>query len=156
MTSYEICLTVFSALSILTSFTISLISILYINKRKELYLLKKEAIFEVLKFLDDFLSTKTFDTYAKDQKVITRFSNTGAEELTFRARECFNKLILTCKNSEIIDTFCKIILPQYYYEDGFIKMKDYHMFRMLCRKELGLKKEPKYNSKDITFLANIK
>lgn len=80
MTSYEICLTVFSALSILTSFTISLISILYINKRKELYLLKKEAIFEVLKFLDDFLSTKTFDTYPKDQKVITRFSNAGAEE----------------------------------------------------------------------------
>ena len=155
MSDYEIVLTVLTALSILLTFVISLISILHINKKKELYLIKKEAILETLKFLDDFLSIKTFYNYPANRQAITRINAENIQDLTFTGRTCFNKLIITCKNADIIDTFCKIIFPQYYYRDKTIKLSDYHNFRMLCRKELGLKNEPTYNKEDITFLAEI-
>ena len=100
------------------------------------------------------MSTKSYDDYCGD--IVKNKITTNEENLTIKARECFNKLIITCKNAEIIDCFCKLILPENYYEDGKIKMADYHKFRMLCRKELGLSGEPKYNSDKITFLAKIK
>ena len=156
MSDYEICLSVLTAISIILTFIVSLCSMLRINKRKELYLIKKEAIFEALNFLDDFLSTKTFNTCLKRENIITKIGKDNFQELTFRGRECFNKLVITCDDSELIDTFCKIILPQYYYEDKSIKMNDYDNFRMLCRKELGLKQNTKCNRDDIIFIASIK
>ena len=154
MSDYEIVFTIITILSLILSFACSLFSILYINKRKELYLIKKEAIFETLNFLDDFLSTTQFS----DIKPVTSIKNEqDKENLTLRARVCFNKLIATCKNPEIIDAFCKIIFPQHYYKGkDTIKLEDYHIFRMLCRQELGLKKEPNYNKYDIVFISVIK
>ena len=52
MSDYEICLSVLTAISIILTFIVSLCSMLRINKRKELYLIKKEAIFEAYKNAD--------------------------------------------------------------------------------------------------------
>ena len=126
---------------------------LIFNKRKEIYLVKKEAVLDCLSFLDDYLSVLYFYN-DKEKQTITKYVKDD-DELTFRARDCFNKLILTCKNEEVIDVFCKLIFPQYYNFDNKAHLSDYHKFRMLCRKELGLKKEPKYNKKDIVFINKV-
>lgn len=134
--------------NILLSILLLVLSFLFFNKKEKIYLKKQESIYQALAFLDKYLSWLNYTTDNKKNENPVRNMNDSEESITFDGRKCYNDLICSCNNDEIINTFLDII-----FEDKDILML-YNKFRNLCRDELGLKKLKKL-SNDRIFLSKI-
>lgn len=98
-------------------------------KEEETYKVKKDAIYETLQFLDNYLSWLTID----GGKTKAVRNNVTTAELTLEARKCYNKLCTTCDNELLIEKFNKIVFR--HDENIFCLLNE---FRNIARKELGL------------------
>lgn len=130
MTSSEVVTFIVAIVSILSSLFVSIYSVKYFNNRGVIYEVKKNAILRSLRLLDDYMSSAEWSD--KTIKPIMKMDLT-TEYLTIEARECYNELIVTCKNSEIIKCFNKIVFSNMFSSDYLQE------FREKCREELGLK-----------------
>lgn len=119
-----------------------------VNKNQEVYLLKKEAILESLTFLDDYMASFL---EKNGTRVVQR---NEAMELTLRARDCLNKLLIACKNKKIIETFCALIYPQGYGKSE-PDLEDYLLFKILCRRALGIRTKLARNADTVAFLSEL-
>jgi len=148
MTEYEIIMTIIAFIGVVGAVLSSILSSVLFSKNKEIYLIKKEAILQSLEFLDDYLSTIKWTNVEQESSCKVK------EDLTFQARNCLNKLILTCKNQEIFETFMKILYPQCFNNINIVQ--EYERFKYVCRQELGKKKKIIWPNKDLIFIAKIK
>ena len=103
----------------------------FVNKQyheQQLYNIKLEAINDSLDFLDKYISWHTFDS----GKLPVR-EKISKEQLTVKARHCYNRLIITCQNEELLKCFNRIC---FHKQENILEL--YINFRNLARKELGL------------------
>ena len=102
---------------------------------KQIFDIKKEALLSALAVLDDYLSWLEFINPDGSQSPDSMRRNITSLELTLAARECYNKLCVTCDNKKILSTFLEIIFgkPKSVCEE-------YDKFRCAVRKELRLRK----------------
>lgn len=100
---------------------------LYISEH--IYDIKLTAVQESLDFLDDYLSWLNYNS----DVVPIRDETITSKELTFRARQCYNKLVLTCDSVELPEVFLKMIFENPHNEMGL-----YNKYRNLSRKEMGM------------------
>ncbi len=119
-----------------------------VNKNREVYLLKKQAILESLTFLDDYMA---LSLQKGDARIVQRAEG---EDLTLRARDCLNKLLITCKNKKVIETFCALIYPQGYGREE-PNIDDYISFKILCRRALGIRTKLARDAETIAFLSDL-
>ena len=147
---------VISLISVIVTGATAIASILYFNKKKYLYEIKQKAILDALKLIDDYFSIQSFNNVPESNIIPFSRSEQDRNNLTLRARECFNQLILSCKSSELVECFLKIFFPHYYDPDGHSPIYNYKIFRELCRKELGIKQKINYESDEITFFAKVR
>jgi len=134
--------------NIFVSILLVILSFLFFNKREKIYLKKQEAIYQALDFLDKYLSWLNYYTEGKKEEDPIRDMNDSEESLTLCGRKCYNDLISSCGNGEIIKTFLDIIFEK----NDTLTL--YNKFRNLCRQELGLK-EINNLSNDRIFLSRI-
>lgn len=137
-----------ACLGFLGAIVAALLPHILVNKNKEVYLLKKEAIFESLTLLDDYMALLL---NKNDDKVVVRDKSA---DLTLQARDCLNKLLITCKDKKVIETFCAIIYPQGYGK-AEPDLADYIAFKILCRRALGIGTKLARNAETITFLSDL-
>lgn len=146
MTASEIILLITTILGIVGTILAAVIPQVMANKKQAIYVIKKDAILESLNFLDDYFSYE----FSKQDGSPCK---TDKNDLTFRGRACFNKLITASDNSELVDKFCQFFCPNLYGKE-YASLEDYKNYRELCRKELGLKRELPYNDK-IKYIGQI-
>ena len=134
--------------NIFVSILLVVLSFIFFNKKEKIYLKKQEAIYQSLDFLDKYLSWLNY--YANDIKEEDPIRNMEDDEetVTFLGRKCYNDLICSCDNGEIIKAFLDIIFER---ENTLIR---YNKFRNLCREELGLKTVEDMSDERI-FLSKI-
>ena len=134
--------------NILVSILLLILSFIFFNKKEKIYLKKQESIYQALAFLDKYLSWLNYTTDNQKNENPVRDINDSEDSITFYGRKCYNDLICSCDNDEIIKTFLDII-----FEEKNTLMR-YNKFRDLCREELGLKKLENLNN-DRIFLSKI-
>lgn len=111
---------------------------------EHIYDIKKEVIQESLDVLDDYLSWLNYDNgNIPIRKRITE------EDLTFRARKCYNELVLTCESNMLPELFLKII-----FDEKSNTMELYNAYRNESRKEMGLEMELDL-SKESIFISRV-
>lgn len=123
------------------------IKIIYQSKQHQnehIYDVKKEAIQESLGCLDDYLSWLNYDSNVTPVR-----RDINDKDLTIKARECYNKLVLTCNSKELPKMFLKII-----FDDRENKMKLYNKYRKLSRSELGIETELELDEQSV-FLSRV-
>lgn len=113
-------------------------------KNENIYDIKLEVIQESLEFLDDYISWLDDDT-----DVISVRKNIDSDNLTFKARSCYNKLVLTCEEKELPMIFLKLIIGN--TENTMLL---YNTYRNLCRKEMGLNTELELDKKAV-FIKKV-
>ena len=135
---------IISILSILTRFIIVFIQYRQNKKLHEkniIYNAKKEVLYDVLSFMDTYVSWLT-----PLSGIVPIRENTTKSKITSEARLSYNKLCLYCDNDKLLELFWKIINPN---SNGkpYDVYSLYNEFRSECRKELGVKKKdlPKEN-----------
>lgn len=127
---------IISILSILVSLIIVFLQYrqtLKLQEKKSIYVSKKETLYEVLSFLDEYISWLTpMSNVTPMRKDISEL------EMTLKARLCYNKLCLYCNNDRLLSLFWEIVCPN---NNGqpYEVYKLYNEFRNECRKELGMK-----------------
>lgn len=114
------------------------------SQNEHIYKIKKETIQDSLTFLDDYFSWLNYDS-----DVIPVRKDTNERELTIKARECYNKLVLTCESKELPKMFLKII-----FDNETNKMELYNKYRNLSRRELGIKSDLELDQKSV-FISRI-
>ena len=131
------------------SVLVVVISSLLFNKREKIYMKRQEAVYDAMKFLDNYLSWLRF---GNDKRIELRIPIRDLEydttKMTLEGRAIYNNLISSCKDEEIVETFISIIFNAEDWASNYIK------FRNLCRKELGLN-EIENLSTDKVFLYQI-
>lgn len=115
-------------------------------KAENVYEIKREAIFNTLKFLDTYFSWLTFD----DSKRVPIREGASVLDMTLQARICYNELCTTCERQEIVKIFVEIMFDKSKYPYPLGLLND---FRNEARKELGLEKIDL--SKDHIFISQI-
>lgn len=95
---------------------------------QQIYNIKLEAINNSLDFIDKYISWHTID----DNKIPVREQIT-TEQLTTMARNCYNRLIITCQSEKLLDCFNNICFHE---QENIFKL--YALYRNLAREELGL------------------
>lgn len=101
------------------------------QKAALVYQEKFNTILDALSFIDDYISWHDIDNQTPIRKKIT------VVDLTLRARSCFNRLMLTCDNEEIVELFLKIFENNSAGSNSQLFL-DYNKFRLLLRKELNI------------------
>lgn len=97
----------------------------------------------------EYLGLKKFnDSYMKE-KGKNLATKEDIQDLTIKARECYNKLVLTCNSKELPKMFLKII-----FDDRENKMKLYNKYRNLSRSELGIETELELDEQSV-FLSRV-
>ncbi len=99
-----------------------------LERKSDVYMIKKEAILDALKFIDTYLSWQDYGNGVTSVR-----ENTSVAFLTLTARECYNKLCLTCNSEHILMCFNKIL-----FDEQIKPMEAYSEFRNAARSELGL------------------
>lgn len=99
-------------------------------KVESIYKRKQEAIKDALMFINDYISVLDMSSGVPP---ICRDDLTK-ESLTFRARECYENLCISCKSKEVPELFVNIIFNEGKIFEVFLE------FRNAARKELGLRK----------------
>ena len=134
------------------------------HKNTKVYEKKVDAIYKSLEFIDLFLSWSTID----DGSLIPARENTSINDITLKARSCYNLLSTTCDSVDIINCFINIIDSTFSNEKNIgdtkvIITKEekekrtsalYNKFRKLARIELGLKNDIPFD-KNRVFLAKL-
>ena len=135
---------IISILSILVSVVIVFIQYrqnIKLHEKATIYNAKKEALYEVLSFVDTYVSWLT-----PSSGIVPVRESTTKLKMTSEARLCYNKLCLYCDNDKVLALFWDIVRPD---SDGqpYPVYRLYNEFRNECRKELGVKKKdlPKEN-----------
>ena len=127
---------IISILSILVSLAVVFIQYrqnIKLQEKNTIYSAKKEALYEVLSFLDKYIS---WLTPLSDITPIRE--NTTKLDMTANARLCYNKLCLYCNNDKLLTLFWDIVCPDN-SDQAHPVYKLYNKFRNECRKELGVK-----------------
>ena len=129
---------IISILSILVSIIIVFVQYrqnIKLQEKATIYSAKKEALYEVLSFMDNYVSWLTPSsgiTPVREKTTILR--------MTSQARLCYNKLCLYCDNDKLLTLFWDIVCP-----DGngqpYPVYSLYNDFRKECRNELGIKEK---------------
>ena len=101
--------------------------------QNQIFDIKKDALLAALAVLDDYLSWLDFSDSNGNQSPKPMRRDITSQELTIRARECYNKLCVTCDRSELLSSFLEIIFGG----RGNV-CEVYNRFRSAARKELGL------------------
>lgn len=117
--------------NLLVSILLVVLSFLFFNKKEKIYLKKQEAIYQALDFLDKYLSWLNYYTNGKMEENPIRDMQDTEESITLNGRKCYNDLVCSCENDEIIKAFLDMIFES---EDTLLR---YNKFRNLCREELG-------------------
>lgn len=115
------------------------------NQRENIYQIKKEAIFNALAMIDTYYSWQNFPEGIPVRK------ETTVEELTEKARDCYNHLCVTCTNATLLETFLKCVFGD--QKTHKIPLGLYNQFRNEAREELGL--EPLPLNKERIFLSVV-
>lgn len=111
-----------------------------LERRGDVYQIKKNTICEALRFIDIYLSWLSYSTNVEpEREVISSLS------LTKMGRECYNNLCLTC-NKDTIDAFNAIIFG----DSTNSILESYSRFRNEARRELGLE-YTEFDSKRVFF-----
>lgn len=103
---------------------------LKLEKELAIYKYKTEAILEAIEFLENYIASSQIEK--------SPFKEMTVSELTINARACMDKLIVYCDNAELVETFDSIILKGETIKSN-VFIERFKNFRILCRKELGLK-----------------
>ncbi len=115
----------------------------FINKQhheKQLYNIKLDTINDSLDFIDKYISWHTIDSGITPVR-----EDLSEQEMTVIARHCYNRLILTCQNEELINCFNQIC-----FDNDANIFELYVIFRNLARKELGLG-EPSLDKNNVFY-----
>lgn len=115
-------------------------------KKQETFKIKKDAIYETLEFLDDYISW--MDLEENGRKVEAKRKEVTSTELTLKARDCYNKLCTTCDNKDLTENFIKLV-----FKKDENKFKLLNKFRNAVRKELEL--EEIVLSEDEVFIVEV-
>ena len=115
-------------------------------KQGELYIIKKQAIFNSLDLIDTYISWLTLNN--GENNVVPERIDITPLELTQMGRKCYNELCLTCDNSKLLELFLEIVFNS--ESNIFVNYAEY---RNLAREELGLNKIEFY--KDRVFISRI-
>lgn len=99
----------------------------------QIFDVKKEALLSALAVLDDYLSWLEFVGPDGSRSPDAMRRNISSLELTVAARECYNKLCVTCDNRQILTSFLEII-----FGDPKSVCEEYDKFRSAVRDELHL------------------
>ncbi len=107
-----------------------------------------DAIFEALRLVDCQISHLMYDNYDKETEI------QYASAIEFR--DCHNKLLLGCKNHELIECFLDIQMPKL-VDNKYTKnpMEMLNNFRVLARHELGFLGEVRID-KERTWFGKTK
>lgn len=129
---------IISILSIIMSLIIVFIQYrqnIKLQKKAIIYNAKKEALYEVLSFVDAYISWLT-----PSSGIIPVREKTTKLKMTSEARLSYNKLCLYCNNNKLLKLFWDIVNPD---NKGqlYPVYSLYNDFRNECRNELGIKKK---------------
>jgi len=118
-----------------------------LRKDHHVYENKVKVIKDALYSIDSYLSY-----LVDDGRPIIREKMTDVD-LTLMVRKNYNSLALCCSGVEIVDLYLTLFLSN--LEDGVLKK--YNEFRNLCRNELGLKDQLKFDENRIfhTIISTI-
>lgn len=75
-----------------------------LDKKYEIWNIKREACLEALKIADSTLSNMTWSNISKEENNKIR----KQESDTIKARECYSKLATTCESPEVLKQFKKL------------------------------------------------
>lgn len=128
---------VVSLTSIIVGAIVSIITICHFNNKGQIYEIKKNVILRSMRLIDDYASS-AYWVEEKNQPVVK--GEVDSTYLTIEARECYNELILTVRNPKLISVFKQIIFPNLHNTEGKFNSVKIQEFRILCRKELGIRK----------------
>jgi hypothetical protein len=112
-------------------------------QKQQIYTMKLDTIKETLDFIDVYISWLRFDRRTPERE------NTNRNELTIRGRKCYNKLTLTCEDSNLINMFNRIL-----FEDDTNILENYNSYRNMARIEMGLQ-SPLNLDRDKIFFSRI-
>ena len=115
-------------------------------KKQETFKIKKDAIYETLEFLDDYISWMDLEENGCKAEAIRKEITTT--ELTLTARKCYNKLCTTCDNESLINIFVDLV-----FGESKNKVALFRKFRNEARKELEL--DEIHLRKDKIFIVEI-
>lgn len=129
---------IISILSILASIMIVFIQYrqnIKLPEKATIYNAKKEALYEVLSFVDTYISWLT-----PSSGIIPVREEITTLGMTSQARICYNKLCLYCDNDKLLELFWDIVRPD---SNGqpYPVYRLYNEFRNECRNELGVKRK---------------
>lgn len=99
------------------------------TKKETLYEIKRQAILDALDFCDDYLSYLDWNSSVTPVR-----KELDKNMLTLRSREIYNRLFVTCDQSDL----CRLFMQFNFGSTN--KLAIYDRFRMCCREELGLDK----------------
>lgn len=107
--------------------------------------LKYNALLKSLNLIDAYLSNFIIGSSIKKQYATTEES-----------RECYNNLILSCDNQDVIDSFVKIMMEKKPTDETGTQfvLKELQDYRNLIRKELGYGNVLKTNS-DYIWITSV-
>ncbi len=112
-------------------------------QKQQIYKVKLDTIQESLDFIDVYISWLRFDGRIPEREITNR------NELTIRGRKCYNKLSLTCEDSNLLNIFNQIL-----FEDPTNILEKYNSYRNMARIEMGLQ-TPLNLDKDKVFFSFI-
>jgi hypothetical protein len=119
------------------------------TKKEERYQKETDVILKALNFIDKYCSWLTWFNEDGSPLSTVRNEEDTIIDMTEKAREINNLLILYCKDSQIVNLFYSIVLGE-----GNKKMDYLYSFRNCCRKELGFKENIDY-SKSIIYIGSV-
>lgn len=107
----------------------------YGYSRQRIFDVKKDALLRSLTFLDDYLSWLDFSVLGSDAVITPERRAMSPLEITVAARECYNRLCVTCDDERLIQVFLDIIFN---VREKSVCEK-YNEYRQCVRHELKLK-----------------
>ena len=75
----------------------------YGYSRQRIFDVKKDALLSSLVFLDDYLSWLDFSASGRKELIVPERRAMSSLGMTVAARECYNKLCVTCDNEKLIN-----------------------------------------------------
>lgn len=128
--------TLIAVFGVVLSAVVSYAIATYGYSRQRIFDVKKDALLSSLVFLDDYLSWLDFSVPGRKELIAPERRAMSSLGMTVAARECYNKLCVTCDNEKLINVFLDIIFNT---SDKSICEK-YNDYRQCVRRELKLKK----------------
>lgn len=142
LTESSIVAIICATLAIIGSFVTT--AIIAYNRSQEKYKMKQEAILRSLKLLDTYYSFLDFSSGITPE----RDPSIDSFKMTEESRDCYNRLCVSVRNHELIETFLDIILGRVCNQ-----VTAFNKFRNLSRIELNLRKMHLDN--DSIFLSRV-